>query len=55
VRLPGRYDLINARLGRDVLLWGLLAGLVGSSWTGHRAYPVGMLVVGLALWVARWR
>ncbi|MEO3821501.1 histidine kinase [Plantactinospora sp. B24E8] len=34
----------------DVLLWLPFALLVVSGWSGHRAYPVGLLVAGLTLW-----
>ncbi|AVT36209.1 hypothetical protein C6W10_06730 [Plantactinospora sp. BB1] len=34
----------------DVLLWASLAAPVGWSWTGHRAYPLGLLLGGLAVW-----
>lgn len=34
----------------DVLLWLPFAYLVVSGWSGHRAYPVGLLVAGLAIW-----
>ncbi|WP_460914593.1 sensor histidine kinase [Plantactinospora veratri] len=34
----------------DALLWASLAAPVGWSWTGHRAYPLGLLLGGLAVW-----
>ncbi|MDW5325633.1 sensor histidine kinase [Plantactinospora sp. KLBMP9567] len=34
----------------DLLLWASLAAVVAWSWTGHRSYPFGLLIGGLAVW-----
>ncbi|MFC6015574.1 sensor histidine kinase [Plantactinospora solaniradicis] len=38
------------RVVTDILLWAPLSVLVGFSWTGHRAYPLWLLLLGLAAW-----
>ncbi|MEQ4305246.1 histidine kinase [Plantactinospora sp. B6F1] len=56
MRAVAQADRIGRELRRyralllDVLLWAALAAAVAWSWTGHRAYPVGLLLGGLALW-----
>ncbi|MFY1674650.1 hypothetical protein ACN27G_32710 [Plantactinospora sp. WMMB334] len=41
---------VYGTLFRGLLLWAPLAAVVASAWTGHRAYPVGLLLGGLVVW-----